>query len=101
MRRTLIQVGALVILLVCIGAHISELFDSWDNTLETGNDIESSLVLVAGIVGFVLVSATLTVGIFRGSRNSSAPAGPRVYGVSAFHVLVNVVSPSPPLSLRI
>ena len=50
-RRHLFQFGAFLILLVCLCAQIAETFDFWDHTLQTGNDIEYRLVIVALIAG--------------------------------------------------
>ena len=50
-RRHLLQFGAFLLLLVCVGTQVAETFDFWDHTLQTGNDIEYSLVIVALIVG--------------------------------------------------
>ena len=50
-RRHLLQFGALLLLLVCVCAQVAETFDFWDHTLQTGNDIEYSLVIVVLIVG--------------------------------------------------
>jgi hypothetical protein len=51
MQRKLIQLGATLILTLCIWGHVSEIFDYWDNTFQTGNDIEYSTVIVALIAG--------------------------------------------------
>jgi hypothetical protein len=50
-RQQLLQFGAFLLLLVCLCGHIAETFDFWDQTLQTGNDIEYSLVMVALIAG--------------------------------------------------
>jgi hypothetical protein len=50
-RRPLLQFGAFLLLLVCLCAQVAETFDFWDHTLQTGNDIEYSLVIVALIAG--------------------------------------------------
>jgi len=50
-RRHLLQFGAFLLLLVCLCAQVAETFDFWDHTLQTGNDIEYSLVIVVMIVG--------------------------------------------------
>lgn len=61
MRRQLIQFGTTLILTLCIWGHVSEIFDHWDNTFQTGNDIEYStviVVLIAGaVIGFAHVAA--------------------------------------------
>jgi hypothetical protein len=51
LRRYLPQFGAFLLLLVCLRAQVAETFDFWDHTLQTGNDIEYSLVIVVLIVG--------------------------------------------------
>ena len=51
MRRQFVQFGAFLLLLICLGGHIAETFDFWDHTLQTGSDIEYSLVMVALVVG--------------------------------------------------
>ena len=55
MRSRVIGVLVLLVVLVVLGAQISELFDSWDNTLQTGNDIEFNLTLVALCLGTCLL----------------------------------------------
>ena len=50
-RRHFLQFGALLLLLICLCAQVAETFDFWDNPLQTGNDIEYSLVIVALIAG--------------------------------------------------
>jgi hypothetical protein len=50
-RRHLLQFGAFLLLLVCLCAQVAETFDFWDHTLQTGNDIEYSLVIVVLIAG--------------------------------------------------
>lgn len=50
-RRHLLQFGAFLLLVVCLCAQVAETFDFWDHTLQTGNDIEYSLVIVVLIAG--------------------------------------------------
>lgn len=84
-RRHLLQFGAFLLLLICLYAQVAETFDFWDHTLQTGNDIEYSLVIVVLIVGagigltHVAAVATRTVSLMSclstslGGYNSSAP----------------------------
>ena len=44
---------------------MSEIFDHWDNTLQTGNDIEYSTVIVALIAGAVLGLAHVAAAVLR------------------------------------
>jgi hypothetical protein len=50
-RGRLLQFGAFLLLLVCLCGHVAETFDFWDHTLQTGKDIEYSLVIVALVAG--------------------------------------------------
>ena len=56
----------MLILTLCIWGHVSEIFDHWDNTFQTGNDIEYStviVVLIAGaVIAFAHVAAALSAG---------------------------------------
>jgi len=56
-RRQLIHFGVSLILAICLLGHVSEIFDHWDNTPLTGNDIEYSTVIVALIAGAVFAIA--------------------------------------------
>lgn len=40
-----------VVLLVCLVCPLAEMFDQWDHTLQTGNDSEYTLVILALCVG--------------------------------------------------
>jgi len=50
-RRHLLQFGAFFLLVVCLCAQVAETFDFWEHTLQTGNDLEYSLVIVVLIAG--------------------------------------------------
>jgi hypothetical protein len=58
-----------VILAICIGAPILEMFDHWDRTLEDGNDTEINLVVVALCVGVAFSVAGALVACLRASPN--------------------------------
>jgi hypothetical protein len=49
---------------------VSEVFDYWDNTLQTGNDIEYGTVIVALISGAVLGLAKVAATAFRTASES-------------------------------
>ena len=50
LRRTS-KIIIAAVLLICLLCPIMELFDQWDNTVQTGNDTEYALVIVALCVG--------------------------------------------------
>ena len=73
MRRRLIQFGATFILTLCIWGHVSEIFDHWDNTLQTGNDVEYSTVMVALVAGAVIGFAHVAAIVLRTVSATSYP----------------------------
>ena len=70
-RRQLIHFGVAVILTLCVWGHVSEIFDHWDNTFQTGNDIEYSTVIVVLIAGAVIGFARIAALVV---RTASAPS---------------------------
>jgi len=60
--RTRVSYGVAVIaLVICFVCPVVEMFDHWDHTLQTGNDTEYTLVLLALCVGMVSALARLIV----------------------------------------
>lgn len=65
MRKMLLHSAALIVLAGMLGGHITELFDHWDHTLQTGRDVDYTVVIIAASVGVVfaigkkLVSASI------------------------------------------
>jgi hypothetical protein len=51
MRSRSSFITATLILAICFVCHISEMFDQWDHTLQTGNDTEYTFVILALCVG--------------------------------------------------
>ena len=101
MRQQLIHFGAAVILTLFVWGHVSEIFDHWDNTFQTGNDVEYStvmVVLIAGaVIGFARIAALV---VHTGSALSyllplfsARPLAAKSPAAFICH--------SPPLSLRI
>lgn len=94
-----------VVLLTCLICPLVETFDSWDHTVQTGNDTEYALVVMALCVGlaysfarFIFQSAVLgfvAKGVFGAGAQKflSAPCSLNL-------LLFDATSP-PPLPLRI
>jgi hypothetical protein len=59
MRQRIIHYVATLILMFCIWGHVSELFDHWDDTFQTGSDVEFNTVIVVLLVGAVIAFATI------------------------------------------
>ena len=102
MRRSLIRLGALVIVLICLWGHVSELFDTWDHTLQTGRDIEYSSVIVVLVVGAITVVAGRALSIVRRRAVASTFVSLLIGTVQSPLTASVLLTPSPPpLSLRI
>jgi hypothetical protein len=55
MERSLLKFGALIIVAICLGGHVSELFDRWENAVISGNDVDYTCVFVAAVAGAAIV----------------------------------------------
>jgi hypothetical protein len=51
MRSRTSQITASIVLLTCLICPLVEMFDNWDHTIQTGNDTEYALVVLALCVG--------------------------------------------------
>jgi hypothetical protein len=91
------------IVAISLGAPIAELFDRWDDSLQTGNDTEANLVVVALCVGVVFAIGTIVVA-GRIRALSSMSAGRVIAARLTVHHAASVLLPaptsSPPLVLR-
>jgi hypothetical protein len=92
-----------VILSICIGAPVLEMFDQWDRTLQDGNDTEINLVVVALCVGVAFAVGGAIIARVRSSAH--APAGFILIPQSVIAALPTFAAPipnsSPPTALRI
>jgi hypothetical protein len=100
-RRKLIQFGTMLILTLCVWGHVSEIFDHWDNTFQTGYDIEYTTVIVVLIAGAVIAVAHVAAALIR--RVSPTPCLSLLFGSCPVTVrsLAAFVAHSPPRPLRI
>ena len=53
MRREYLRWALILVLGVMLGGHVTELFDHWDHTLQTGRDVDYTVVIIAACVGVV------------------------------------------------
>jgi len=51
MRSRASFITATLVLAICFFCQVSEMFDQWDHTLQTGNDTEYTFVIIALCVG--------------------------------------------------
>jgi hypothetical protein len=106
MRARASRIIATVILVTCLVCPLVELFDNWDHTVQTGNDTEYALVVLALCVGvaysfarFIFKSALL--GFVAKSLFASCAQKSFFSAPSSFTSLLFDVTSSPPLPLRI
>src|SRR5260370_19955202 len=106
MRSRASRIIATVILVTCTVCPLIELFDNWDHTIQTGNDTEYGLVLLALCVGVAYSFARF---IFRSvlldfvakSVFASCPQKSFFSVPCSFTLLLFDPTSPPPLPLRI
>ncbi len=106
MRSRMSQVAVALALVTCLVCPVLETFDDWDHTLQTGDDTESALVILALCVGVTYSLARLIITISRTlSRTSVGSASDCIKGslLSLIRPIALASAPGspPPLNLRI
>ena len=106
MRSRAFRIIAALALLTCLICPLVETFDTWDHTIQTGNDTEYTLVLLALCVGavysfarFIFKSALL--GFVAKSVFASCLQKSFLSAACSFTVLPFDATSPPPLPLRI
>jgi hypothetical protein len=106
MRSRAARITVALILLICVVCPVVEMFDQWDNTIQTGNDTEYALVVLALCVGAAYSFARFVLRIIARSRSNRAAASDScltTFSWGLLHLIVKAsISASPPLTtLRI
>ncbi len=101
----MLHVAVALVLLTCVVCPVLEIFDHWDNTLQTGDDTESALVILALCVGVVYCLAQVIVTISRNLSATSVDSASDCIKGSLLslvrHITSAAASRSAPLNLRI
>jgi len=99
MRRLFVA----ILLTVCVGAPMLEMFDHWDHTLQDGNDTETNLVVVVLCVGIGLVAAGAVLRRVRPLLTFSSVhrAVSVLISRTEMSLTLPIPSISPPVSLRV
>jgi hypothetical protein len=100
LRNAIVKFAAITVLVVCIGSHVSELLDTWDHTFQTGNDIESALVILALTLGATLALASAVILLVARTRCLAVPFT-EVPVLQLIAELIFSIRPPPIVSLRI
>ena len=100
------RISAVVVLLTCLICPILETFDSWDDTVQTGNDTEYTLVILALCVGVAYSFAHFTfkselLGFVAKSAFGSGSQKSFLSSPCSFTLLLLDATSFPPLPLRI
>lgn len=90
-----------VILAICIGAPILEMFDQWDRTPRDGNDTEINLVVVALCVGVAFSVAAAIVARLRAPGNHSCFVPTPASLTTLLTFATPIPNSRPPTSLRV
>jgi ABC-type proline/glycine betaine transport system permease subunit len=95
-----------LVLLTCLVCPIVEMFDQWDHTVQTGNDIEYALVVLALCIGIVysFVRYIFTFSLQRSAQeiNSNSDVGKYLPSFPCYPFPGILLPTSPPaLALRI
>jgi hypothetical protein len=106
MRSRALRIIATVILVTCLVCPLVEIFDNWDHTMQTGNDTEYALVVLALCVGVAYSFARF---VFRSAPHSFGPTSVFTSSIlksylspaSSFTFLLFDATSPPPLPLRI
>jgi len=105
MRTRVSLITGSIALAICLVCPLVEMFDQWDHTLQTGNDTEYMLVLLALCVGAVFVLGQFIVGLdlnfLSVSIRFTLPSALNSFHFSIRPTALPLASASPPLSLRI
>jgi hypothetical protein len=94
-----------IVLVICFVCPLVELFDGWDHTLQTGNDTEYTLVVLALCIGIVFALVRLILALLSIFFILSTSLDRKSLRNTSFYALALVLlasaSDSPPLNLRI
>ena len=85
------------ILVLSLGAPIAELFDSWDQAVEVGNDTEANVVVVALCVGVAFAIGTIVI-VNRIRGLASASVRRVVLSRTIRREIASLLAPSPTVS---
>lgn len=106
MRSRASRVAAALVLLTCVVCPILELFDRWDHTVQTGQDTEYALVVVALCIGaaYAFARFVLRVSLIKFAAalvTNFVRSRSLLYGEGGSVIVVPVAASPPPLALRI
>ena len=97
LRTVLRRLAIAAIIAISLGAPIAELFDTWDQTLQTGNDTEANVAIVALCIGVAFAIGTIV--IVNRIRALASPSARRfVLSRAAPREIASLLTPAPTVS---
>lgn len=97
LRTVLRRLAIAAIVAISLGAPIAELFDTWDQTLQTGNDTEANVAIVALCIGVAFAIGTIV--IVNRIRALASTSGRRVVLSRAVpREIASLLAPAPTVS---
>lgn len=99
-----LRIFAMMVLLLAVGGHVSEFFDTWDHTFQTGREADYTVVLIAAVAGSAFLAVSSIRVLRCPARILRGVVTVRLVAFSGFVDLLDLHSTSPPplsLSLRI
>ena len=85
------------IIAITLGAPIAELFDTWDQTLQTGSDTEENVAVVALCIGVAFAIGTIVI-VKRIHACASASTRRVVLSRSVPREIASLLPPAPTVS---
>jgi len=105
MRSRASLIAGAIALAICLLCPLIDMFDQWDHALQTGNDTEYPLVILALCVGAAFILGRLIMRVSLSLPVTSARCAllsPLISMPCSIAFIPSVAAPgSPPLSLRI
>ena len=101
MRGRFLHFGSALILTLCLWGHVSELFDHWDDTFKSGNDIEYSTVIGVLVAGAVIAFAHVLANLIRSVSATHFRSHLFIFYDFVVVIPAGFIGHSPPLPLRI
>ena len=106
MQVRISKIFVIAVLLICVFCALSETLDRWDNSFQTGDETESSVLLLALCLGAALLSARHLLAIAWHGSSAAAVFEARSLAEScllliAFIAVSSIFAVPPIIALRI
>ena len=105
MRSRATSITVTLVLAICLVCPLVEMFDQWDHSLQTGNDTEYALVILALCVGmaygFAWIISKTSLPDSLAAEHRESPARQIFPSLAGMHSIIPLSISPPVLALRI